>query len=289
MILHLRASVLTIRWLWLSGLIVVATMIILLPDYMSAADGYSNLGMQAGVWYVVKSGDTFEAIAERYNTSARAIIRANHVADVNNLYVGQRLWVPSATLSARPSVNGNWHVVQSGDSIDSIASEYGSTPAIIIRVNHLSDANDIDPGLRLWIPGGVLEPSITTLSVPKGSWQGYYYANTSLGGQVVRTEQVHKIDFDWGIGSPLGLPLDGFSAAWSGRFDLEKGGYRFLVTTDDGARLYLDNRLVLDAWLNQPLTGYFVDMIVPEGEHSLRLEYYDIGGDASISLWWRRL
>ncbi|MCP4164916.1 MAG: LysM peptidoglycan-binding domain-containing protein [Chloroflexi bacterium] len=267
----------------------VATTIILLPDYVSAADDYSSLAMQAGVWYVVQSGDTLEAIAERYNTSTRAIIRANHVADANNLYVGQRLWVPGATLSARPPLNGSWHFVQSGDSLDSIASEYGTTPAILIRVNHLSDANDIDPGLRLWIPGGVLEPSITSLPVPKDSWRGYYYANTGLSGQVVRTEQVHKIDFDWGIGSPLQLPLDGFSAVWTGRFDLDEGGYRFLVSSDDGARLYLDNRLVLNAWRNQPVTGYFVDMIVPKGEHSLRLEYYDIGGDASISLWWRPL
>ena len=44
--------------------------------------------------YVVKSGDTLFAIAERFGVTVNAIIEANDIADPNAIYTGQRLTIP---------------------------------------------------------------------------------------------------------------------------------------------------------------------------------------------------
>ena len=47
-----------------------------------------------GAYYVVRCGDTLSSIAWRYGTSVWAIAQANHIANVNLVYVGQRLYIP---------------------------------------------------------------------------------------------------------------------------------------------------------------------------------------------------
>jgi len=53
--------------------------------------------------------------------------------------------------------------------------------------------------------------------------------------------------------SPVGSPApevnaDGFSVRWTRTADLPPGLYRFTVTSDDGARLWVNDRLVISAW-----------------------------------------
>ncbi|MDI3481461.1 MAG: hypothetical protein PWQ97_1116 [Tepidanaerobacteraceae bacterium] len=44
--------------------------------------------------YVVRSGDTLFAIAERFGTSVQAIVSANHLADPDLIFAGQVLIIP---------------------------------------------------------------------------------------------------------------------------------------------------------------------------------------------------
>ena len=44
--------------------------------------------------YTVRRGDTLSAIAERFDTTVRAIVRANKLKDRNSLQVGQKLKIP---------------------------------------------------------------------------------------------------------------------------------------------------------------------------------------------------
>jgi len=44
--------------------------------------------------YVVESGDTLSAIADRFDTTVRAIVRANDIADPDVIDVGQELTIP---------------------------------------------------------------------------------------------------------------------------------------------------------------------------------------------------
>ena len=44
--------------------------------------------------YVVQPGDYLGKIAQEYGTTVAAIAAANNIADVNLLYVGQKLIIP---------------------------------------------------------------------------------------------------------------------------------------------------------------------------------------------------
>ncbi len=61
------------------------------------------------------------------------------------------------------------------------------------------------------------------------------------------------------------------------------------MSADDGARLYVDGALVLDAWKDQAPTTYTVDVPLSAGPHGLRLDYYENGGGAVARLSWTRL
>jgi LysM repeat protein len=51
-------------------------------------------GSGEGQTYVVKSGDTLSAIAKEFDTTVRAIVRANDIADPDVIDVGQELIIP---------------------------------------------------------------------------------------------------------------------------------------------------------------------------------------------------
>jgi len=61
------------------------------------------------------------------------------------------------------------------------------------------------------------------------------------------------------------------------------------VQADDGVRLWVGDRLIVDAW-DPPLRGEARrSASLDAGVHRLRLEYYDATGDASVSLTWMPL
>jgi hypothetical protein len=121
-------------------------------------------------------------------------------------------------------------------------------------------------------------------------WWGEYYANRWLGGAPAVTRTDASIDFDWGNGSPApAIPADQFSARWTRVASFDGGRYRFTVRVDDGARLFVDGALVIDAWKDEPPTTYTVERDLAPGDHALRLEYYENAGGASVRLWWDRV
>jgi hypothetical protein len=121
-------------------------------------------------------------------------------------------------------------------------------------------------------------------------WKGEYWSNRSLSGAPALVRNDGEINFNWGGGSPAaGLPADGFSARWTRTASFDRGTYRFHVRVDDGARLWIDDRLVLDTWRDGSLREVLVDWAVTQGTHSLRLEYYENTGDARVRLWWEKL
>ena len=108
---------------------------------------------------------------------------------------------------------------------------------------------------------------------------------TSAGRPLFLTwERSFDLSYDWGMGSPdPSLPADRFSArfqrtAWfpAGRLDLK-------VTANDGVRMWVDNRLVAEQWG----TGTGASLVaaqLPEGYHTLTLEYMEETGPAGVLL-----
>jgi hypothetical protein len=103
------------------------------------------------------------------------------------------------------------------------------------------------------------------------------------------TRDDEGIDFDWGYGSPsTRIPSDGFSARWTRMARLESGLYRFTTTTDDGVRLWVNDHLLIDKWVDQASQSHWGTIYV-SGDVPIVMEYYENGGAASARLTWTRI
>jgi outer membrane protein OmpA-like peptidoglycan-associated protein len=87
-----------------------------------------------------------------------------------------------------------------------------------------------------------------------------------------------------------GLPSEDFSIRWTGWLRAPASGHYILyLTVDDGARLWLDGRQLLDEWRGQSATSYKLDLNLQAGRACrLRLDYCQYGALASIWLAWVR-
>src|SRR5690606_20532725 len=70
--------------------------------------------------------------------------------------------------------------------------------------------------------------------------------------------------------------------------DLTAGTYRFQVQVDDGVRVWLGERLLIDEWTGGPGT-HAIDVRVPGGRQPIRLEYVERGGTATVRFSWERI
>ena len=122
-------------------------------------------------------------------------------------------------------------------------------------------------------------------------WRGEYYDNRDLSAAPVLVRYDPAIDFDWGVGGPdAALPDDNFSVRWTRTLGFEAGTYRFLSSTDDGVRISVDGRRVVDAWVDQKLPNTHAgDLWLAAGQHTVEVTYYDHGGEASAHVWWNRV
>ena len=126
--------------------------------------------------------------------------------------------------------------------------------------------------------------------VSQGAWLASYWNNTSLQGSAALTRNEADAGDDWGIGSPSSaVNVDNWSARWTNNLNLIPGRYRFTVSSDDGARLWLNNQLLIDRWTDHPLQTYTVEMDWAGGSLPVRLEYYERSHLAEVHLDWTRI
>jgi outer membrane protein OmpA-like peptidoglycan-associated protein len=87
-----------------------------------------------------------------------------------------------------------------------------------------------------------------------------------------------------------GVPAEDFSARWTGWLRVPTSGHYVLyLDVDDGARLWLDGRLLLAEWRGQPLSSYTLELdLQADRAYTLRLEYCQYGADSYAQLAWVR-
>ncbi|MGC9396463.1 MAG: PA14 domain-containing protein [Anaerolineae bacterium] len=122
-----------------------------------------------------------------------------------------------------------------------------------------------------------------------GPWQAEYFDGRDLDETPVLVRTDETINFDWKFGSPAPeIPANQFAARWTGTFAFEAGRYRFTTTSDDGVRLYVNDRLVINSWYPMRGTRY-ATVTLPEGDVTIRVEYFERTGAAMAQLTWRKL
>jgi len=80
-----------------------------------------------------------------------------------------------------------------------------------------------------------------------------------LSGTPIFIRSVQAINFDWSVGSPAPQRVNAarFSVRWTDILRLEPGHHRFTMTADDGVRLHIDDRTVIDEFVVRSASQYF--------------------------------
>lgn len=118
---------------------------------------------------------------------------------------------------------------------------------------------------------------------------GTYFDNPDLTGPSV-SQIDQTVNFKWPKSSPArGIDHNTFSARWSGSVRAAYSEqYKFTVTGDDGARLWVDGQLLVDRWSrSRPFTASGTITLEAGRLYDVRLEYRQNVKGAKIALKWR--
>ncbi|WP_250298566.1 glycoside hydrolase family 3 C-terminal domain-containing protein [Streptomyces sp. A 4/2] len=145
-------------------------------------------------------------------------------------------------------------------------------------------------------PSGALPPIDTSfLTPPSGTGhglQGDYYPNTTLTGPPAATRTDPQVDFNWRGAAPAkGVPATNFSASWTGTITPPvTGTYTFGLTSDDGSRLFIDGKQVIDNWRDQGggATETAKADLTAGKTIQVEVDYYQRGGGDRVDLGWTR-
>ncbi|MCA9730984.1 glycoside hydrolase family 3 C-terminal domain-containing protein, partial [candidate division KSB1 bacterium] len=122
--------------------------------------------------------------------------------------------------------------------------------------------------------------------------KGEYFDNIKLSGEPKVSRIDPKVDFRWTLHSPhKSLPYDWYSARWTGKLKPPKSGtYNFGIEGNDGYRLYLDGRLIIDNWKKQSYSSILKKFTFEAGkEYDIRIEFFESEGNAWFKLVWDML
>ncbi len=133
-----------------------------------------------------------------------------------------------------------------------------------------------------------------TISVyygPNGSGNGLradYYSGMEFNTFIVRRTNPN-INFDWGVGAPDPLaPVDLFSIRWTGQIQPRfSETYRFYIRSDNGRRVWVNNQLIIDWWIdNYDITYRGSIPLVAGQKYDIKVEFFENDGGANAKLEW---
>jgi beta-glucosidase len=122
----------------------------------------------------------------------------------------------------------------------------------------------------------------------KTGMKGEYFNNMNLSGKPAFTRIDSMINFNFGTDAPApGLPDDNFSIRWKGKFIPPKNIHKIGISTDDGGRLYLDGKLIINDWRDHSELSHSIDVDLKQGkEYEVVFEQYDNTLGSCARLTW---
>jgi phage tail-like protein len=159
-----------------------------------------------------------------------------------------------------------------------------------------------DTGLAAAAPEGMVVPGFIRSDPAFAGLHGDYYSGTNFD-RLERTRIDKKVEFAWLADSPFSgtvlsnepvpedgplFPADGFSVRWTGQVrPRHSETYVFSTMSDDGVRLWIDGRLIIDQWNDHAATEHSGRIALEADRwYALTLEYYEKAGLATITLSW---
>ena len=118
---------------------------------------------QEPIVHIVQPGENLFRIARHYGTTVDAIVAANGLTNRRIIHAGQRLVIPrgadSSATTGHPTTTGSTYVVRPGDRLSQIAQRFGTTTAVLVRLNGIANPSLIHVGQVLRLSGEAPAPS----------------------------------------------------------------------------------------------------------------------------------
>jgi hypothetical protein len=174
-----------------------------------------------------------------------------------------------------------------------VIDEWNTNPYVL----HSGAFADIKPGVHTLIVEYFEEAGDAHIKVwfektlvSADKWVGEYYNNPDFRDAPFLVREDDDLDFDWGDDEPVSGMNDDFSVRWQRTVTLKEGDYDFEVklAEEDRVKIYLDSWLIIekDSRNGGTVTGSFKD--VGAGSHTIRVEYQDYSGEASLEVDWHK-
>jgi beta-glucosidase len=149
------------------------------------------------------------------------------------------------------------------------------------------------PGTHFLRDAKVVPPALFTTPEGQPGLKAEYFKNKELSGPPAVTRTDKKIDFNF-IQQPIpgfsngAFSIENFSARWTGYFTPDESGtYQLGMRADDGFRLWLDGKLLVEDWTTHGISSKLADVKLEKGhKYAIRVEYFQATGDAIAQIVW---
>jgi hypothetical protein len=201
------------------------------------------------------------------------------------LWLNGQLAIDNWTYHA-PTENSTVLAMNAGQKYDIMIEYFQGSGGAIAKLlwSSVSTPKDIVPQSQLYSTG-------STIVFGKGAGlRAYYYNNADLEGTPSLTRIDPRVDFNWDYDPPAPqIDRDSFSVRWVGQIQpLYSETYTFHLFADDGMRLWVNQKLLIDAWLEQAPTEHSATVTLVAGQkYDILIEYYenDIPPSVAQLLW----
>lgn len=124
----------------------------------------------------------------------------------------------------------------------------------------------------------------------KKGLKGNYFSNSNLNGNPAFERQDEQLNFKWTLYSPdpAKLQPDNYSVRWTGKLQApDSGKYQLGLRGNDGFRLFLNGKLLIDNWEKLSYSAKTVDVNFMKGQtYDIAVEFHENRGEANIELIW---
>ena len=129
--------------------------------------------------------------------------------------------------------------------------------------------------------------SFTTIS-PSDGVKAQYFNGMGVSGVPVLTQVEPSIDHNWGSNEVAAGLSDSVSARWTAILEVPATGtYTLVTTSDDGVRLWLDGRRIVNNWTDHSTTNNPAQVDLVAGQpYLVVMEWYENSGGAVAQLSW---
>jgi hypothetical protein len=200
---------------------------------------------------------------------------------------------------------GNWKAVD-GNGFVSINPKSGTFPATL-RAKRDASSEDLQIKLEFigeavttqfgeTIKRGTVVPFTFERFEKPLEWtiNWYNYANKeamlqntegfseAMKANPIATQKSLELAYTWWDSPAKDVDPNQFATLARSSFESQPGQYKFILTSDDGVRMWLDGELLVDHWdIHVPAT----DEVIVElgGKHELEIQHFEGGGFATLS------